>query len=209
MNERIKASSTAIFKFILTVAILISSQMESAAQTGTKPDAEKLPAIQPFPNAPTSDFRPLQPINPQLIQVPPLDPSRLLSQPPKNFDLALIQGDWLADKPFNIRYHGGEAKVLGVTFTGFTADSKAQWVAEGVMYESLTQDGARQYPTSFNYRVTGNVLVLMVTFSASTHKNGSFLTLVILGVDNPGTSKAVLRLRNISVSGEVIELRAQ
>ena len=46
------------------------------------------------------------------------------------------------------------------------------WNSEGVMYMNKTFTGSRQYPSSFDYKISGDSLFMRITFSAAGYKVG-------------------------------------
>jgi len=46
------------------------------------------------------------------------------------------------------------------------------WNSEGVMYMEKTFSGSRKFPSSFDYKVSGDSLFMRITFSAAGYKVG-------------------------------------
>lgn len=80
-----------------------------------------------------------------------------------------ILGDWkgldklavngLAIKGFHLLIHADTFNTSG-------------WNSEGVMYMNKTFTGSRQYPSSFDYKISGDSLFMRITFSAAGYKVG-------------------------------------
>jgi len=74
---------------------------------------------------------------------------------------ALFNKEWKAKAPLVID---------GIKMQGFrlllNEEYNDEWNTEGVMFESIYR-GARQFPSSFDYKITPDTLKLKVTFSAA------------------------------------------
>ena len=80
-----------------------------------------------------------------------------------------ILGDWkgldklavngLAIKGFHLLIHADTFNTSG-------------WNSEGVMYMNKTFSGSREFPSSFDYKISGDSLFMRITFSAAGYKVG-------------------------------------
>ena len=66
--------------------------------------------------------------------------------------------------------------IDGVKMQGFllllNEEYNNEWNSEGVMFESITR-GTRNFPSSFDYKITPDTLKLKITFSASGLDSGN------------------------------------
>ena len=87
----------------------------------------------------------------------------IIGLPPLEFtpSQALFNKEWKAKTPLVID---------GIKIKGFELflleEYNNDWNREGVMFESIYR-GARQFPSSFDYKITPDTLKLKVTFSAA------------------------------------------
>jgi len=80
-----------------------------------------------------------------------------------------ILGDWKgldklavggrAVKGFQLLIHADTFSISG-------------WNSEGVMYMEKTFSGSRKFPSSFDYKISGDSLFMRITFSAAGYKVG-------------------------------------
>ena len=80
-----------------------------------------------------------------------------------------ILGDWKgldklavggrAVKGFQLLIHADTFSISG-------------WNSEGVMYMEKTFSGSRKFPSSFDYKISGDSLFMRITFSAAVYKVG-------------------------------------
>lgn len=75
----------------------------------------------------------------------------------KGLDKLAVNG--LAIKGFHLLIHADTFNTSG-------------WNSEGVMYMNKTFTGSRQYPSSFDYKISGDSLFMRITFSAAGYKVG-------------------------------------
>ena len=80
-----------------------------------------------------------------------------------------ILGDWkgldklavggLAINGFHLLIHADTFNISG-------------WNSEGVMYMNKTFTGSREFPSSFDYKISGDSLFMRITFSAAGYEVG-------------------------------------
>lgn len=146
---------------------------------------------------------PIKPFNPLPAEV---DRSKLISVQTINFDKSQLVGDWKSTQPFIAKYIGGATTIEGIIFTVLPDSSlKKEWTSEGVMYESTTKDGTRRFASSFNYKTSNNLVLLMITFSANDLKNGVVIPFEIIGLSTNSDKARILKLKNENSVIELIE----
>ena len=96
--------------------------------------------------------------NKQLIAIPII----LLLLSFRN-DAESIFGTWISEEPIEL---GGSAMAGFDILEPKNGFKKNEWNLEGIMYDHMS-DGARTYPSSFDYQIDGNILKIKITFTAA------------------------------------------
>jgi len=85
------------------------------------------------------------------------DPFRYILGDWKGLDKLKVGGQ--AVKGFQLLIHADTFSISG-------------WNSEGVMYMEKTFSGSRKFPSSFDYKISGDSLFMRITFSAAGYKVG-------------------------------------
>jgi hypothetical protein len=80
-----------------------------------------------------------------------------------------ILGDWKVRDKMSVRDQAIEGFQLLLHADTFNTSG---WNSEGVMYMNKTFLGSREYPSSFDYKISGDSLFMRITFSAAGYKVG-------------------------------------
>ena len=192
-----------IWCFIAVFLILGSVANSSAEEIQPFPQLKEFPKLPQIPNIELKSIQ--EPIKPLKLLNSEVDRSKLASEPLQSFDKSQLVGDWKASQPFVAKYIGGVTRIEGVLFTVMPDSSlDKEWTSEGVIYESTTNEGARRFASSFNYKTLSNLLLMMITFSSNDLKNGVVILFEVLAVTKISDGTRILKLKNNDTFIELI-----